>query len=172
MHSAIESSGGERRRLKEVTGRMVLFCVVAFFAVVSLVNAVMIHAAVSTFGGLETESSYKAGLGFAREIAAAEAQNQRHWAVTTKLGPLINGQVEIELIARNSAGQVLLGLDVVARLLHPADRRRDHAVNLDPAGSGRYVGILNAAAGQWDLVVDISEGERVFRSRERTVVKP
>jgi nitrogen fixation protein FixH len=171
MHAAIEDSGGERRRPKEVTGRTVLVCVVAFFAVVSVVNAIMICAAVSTFGGLETESSYKAGLGFAREMDAAAAQNQRHWAVAAKVGPLTDGRIELDLTARNRAGQPLVGFDVVARLSHPADRRRDHTVDLRPAGAGRYVGSVEATAGQWDLVIDILNGERVFRSRERVVLK-
>ena len=48
-----------------------LVCLVAFFGVVAAVNAVHDPAAVSTFGGVETESSYQAGLAFSREIAAA-----------------------------------------------------------------------------------------------------
>ena len=54
---------------------MVLICLVAFFAVVAGVNAVMIRAAVSTFGGVETDSAYQAGLAFAREIAAARRRS-------------------------------------------------------------------------------------------------
>src|SRR4051794_24048366 len=52
---AISADG---RPSREVTGRMVLVGLVAFFAAVAGVNAVMIWAAVSTFGGVETESSY------------------------------------------------------------------------------------------------------------------
>ena len=68
-------------RPKELTGRMVFICLVAFFAVIAAVNAVMIRAAVSTFSGIETANSYQAGLAFAREIAAAEAQDALHWQV-------------------------------------------------------------------------------------------
>src|SRR5262245_65523050 len=73
--------GGPRK----VTGRMVLICLVAFFAVVTGVNAIMIAAAVSTFGGLETESAYQAGLAFARDRAAAAAQDSLHWQVKAKV---------------------------------------------------------------------------------------
>ena len=41
----------------------------------------MIRAAISTFGGVETGSSYQAGLAFEREIAAARAQDALHWQV-------------------------------------------------------------------------------------------
>src|SRR4051794_41770775 len=73
---AISADG---RPSREVTGRMVLVGLVAFFAAVAGVNAVMIWAAVSTFGGVDTESSYQAGLAFARETAAVAAQDALHW---------------------------------------------------------------------------------------------
>ena len=62
---------------REITGRMVFICLVAFFAVVIGVNFVLVRAAISTFGGLETESSYKAGLAFGSEIAAAQVHGLR-----------------------------------------------------------------------------------------------
>ena len=55
-----------------MTGRIVLMCLVGFFAVVAGVNAVAIRAAVSTFGA-ETVNAYQAG-SLSREIAAAEAR--------------------------------------------------------------------------------------------------
>jgi nitrogen fixation protein FixH len=73
---------------KEVTGRMVLLCLIGFFFVVVGINAVMVRVAVSTFGGVETDSSYKAGLAFAKEAQAAhragcpqlECAGERHSA--------------------------------------------------------------------------------------------
>ncbi|MPZ59187.1 MAG: hypothetical protein GEU91_22410 [Rhizobiales bacterium] len=64
------------RKPKELTGRAALFCFLGFFGVVIAVNAVMIRAATTTFGGVETASSYKAGLAFKQEIAAARAQGR------------------------------------------------------------------------------------------------
>jgi nitrogen fixation protein FixH len=172
MNTTTTSSAGERRRPREVTGRTVLFCIVTFFGVVFLVNAVMFRAAVSTFGGLETESSYKAGLNYAREIAAAEQQQQRHWSVSVTLAPQTDGTTAIELLARDAAGQPLAGYEADALLAHPTDRRHDVPVELRYAGNGRFLGRTEAPSGQWDLVVDIQRGaERLFRSRERIVLK-
>lgn len=171
MNAKTQSSGGGRRRPKEVTGRTVLFCVVAFFGVVALVNGIMMRLAISTFGGLETESSYKAGLAFAREIAASEAQTQRHWSVTGKLGHLIDGQVRLEITARDAGGRPLVGYEAVARLSHPTDRRLDHELVLSSTGAGRYSGKADAAPGQWDLVIELMrDDERMFRSVERIVL--
>jgi nitrogen fixation protein FixH len=149
----------------------VLFCLITFFGVVSLVNAVMIREAISTFGGLETESSYKAGLNFAREEAAATAQAKRHWAVSAKLRPEADGQTRLDVTALDGAGQPLTGISASARLAHPTDARLDHRIDLAAAGHGRYTGQTPAGAGQWDLVIDLlRDGERLFRSRERIVL--
>ena len=66
---------------RPLTGRTVLLCLVGFFAIVALANAIMINAAVSTFSGVETSSSYQAGLAFERDAAAAHAQDELHWQV-------------------------------------------------------------------------------------------
>ena len=79
------AGGGTRRRPRELTGRTVLLCLVAFFAVVAAVNVIMMTAAVTTFSGVETKNSYQAGVTFAREEAAAEAQESRHWRVNSSL---------------------------------------------------------------------------------------
>lgn len=171
MTMSHEASGGARRP-REVTGRTVFLCVVAFFGVVSLVNGIMISEAISTFGGLETESSYKAGLNFGREIAASKAQEKRHWNVTAKMGPVVDGEMRIDLTAIDAAGRPLIGYDVLAHLSHPADRRLDHTIELTGTGPGRFTGKIAASAGQWDLIVDLRRGdERMFRSRERIVLK-
>ena len=66
------AAANDNARPRPVTGRMVLFCLIGFFAVVAGVNAIMIRAAVSTFSGVETANSYQEGVTFAREEAAAE----------------------------------------------------------------------------------------------------
>jgi nitrogen fixation protein FixH len=171
MNTSTASSSGRRRRPREITGRTVLICVVAFFGVVALVNGIMMRLAISTFGGLETESSYKAGLAFAREISASEAQTERHWSVTGKIGHLIDGQVSLEIAARDANGRPLAGYEATARLSHPTDRRLDHALVLSSTEAGRFSGKVDASSGQWDLVIELTKNdERMFRSVERIVL--
>jgi nitrogen fixation protein FixH len=150
-----------------VTGRMVLIGFIAFFGVVAGVNAIMIHAAISTFGGVETDSSYRAGLAFANEMATVEAQDARHWSVTAKAA--LEGDVTVvEVTARDAAGRPMPNLAATAALVHPTDRRADHAVALAGAGAGLFRGTTAVAAGQWDLVIELSrDGERLFRSKNR-----
>ncbi len=160
------------RRPKEVTGRMVLICLVAFFAVIAGVNFIMVKAAISTFGGLETESSYRAGLAFGREIAAAQAQEARHWRVEAKVLPVKNGTTIVEMSVQDVAGQPLTGLDAIVRLAHPTDRRLDRALVVREDAPGRFRGATSLTMGEWDLVIELSRGkERLFRSKNRVSVR-
>ena len=153
---------------RELTGRMVFLCLVAFFAVVAGANAVLVRAAVSTFGGLETESSYQAGLVFAHEEAEARAQDARHWQIAARLLPQRDGETRLQVDARDEAGRPLRGLTAAVRLVHPADERADHVIALHETRPGEFAGAAEAAAGQWDLVLELArDGARVFRSRNR-----
>jgi len=167
-----QSSGRDGRRPRELTGRTVLFCLVTFFAVVAGVNAVMIGAAVSTFSGIETTNAYQAGVSFAREEAAADAQQARHWRVTASLRPQADGATQIALSAQDRADQPLIGLEAAVSLIHPNDRRLDHAVTMQADGPGRFRGAATTPPGQWDLVIDLArDGERLFRSKERIILR-
>jgi nitrogen fixation protein FixH len=160
------------RKTRELTGKHVLFCLVAFFAVVFAVNAALIKAATSTFGGVETSSSYKAGLMFEREISRAEQQDELHWQVDGKIARDKTGDAVLDISARDAKGASLVGVSAQARLAHPADERLDHVIALDRTNAGRFHGAVQAKAGQWDLIVDLYRGDaRVFRSRSRVTLR-
>ena len=162
------AANGDGSRPKRVTGRMVLICLVTFFAVVAGVNAVMIHAALSTFAGLDTENPYAAGLAFEQEIAAVQAQDALHWQVQGEVTRTQAGATAIEIIARDADGQPLAGVTATAALVHPADVRFDHDLALREDAPGHFSGTADQSAGQWDLVIELSRaGERMFRSKNR-----
>jgi nitrogen fixation protein FixH len=151
---------------------MVLICLVAFFVVVAGVNAIMIRAAVSTFGGVETDSSYKAGLAFARDVTDAEAQEARHWQVQAQLVRLADGATRIELSVQDAARTPIGNVAATVRLAHPTDRRFDLLLAMDADGPGRFRGVTRVALGQRDLVIELVRGgERVFRSKSRVVLR-
>lgn len=157
---------------RPVTGRMVLCWMVGFFAIIAAVNAMMITLAVSTFGGVETESSYKAGRLFAREVAAAREQNARNWQVTASVRPESDGRQRVELAARDADGRPIGRLAGSIRLSHPADRRADRTGFIEETGAGHYVSRLDAPPGQWHLVIELlKDGERIFYSKSRVVTQ-
>jgi nitrogen fixation protein FixH len=159
------------KAMREVTGRMVLICLVAFFAVVAGVNAIMIRAAVSTFSGIDTENAYQAGLAFEQEVVAAEAQDALHWRVSAQVSE-VAGATLLDVVAVDAAGRPLAGLQATGHLVHPTDRRSDHEVPLDEDASGKFHGRTEAVVGQWSLVIELSrDGTRLFRSRNRVFVR-
>ncbi|MGN6570383.1 MAG: FixH family protein [Pseudolabrys sp.] len=156
----------------ELTGRAVLVWFVAFFGVVVAVNAVLVKAATSTFGGVETSSSYKAGQMFEQEVARAERQDAQHWKIGGTLVRDTSGEAVLAISARDEKGAPLSGLTAKARLAHPADERLDHTIALARIGSGEFKGEADAAPGQWELIVDLFKGDdRVFRSRSKVILK-
>lgn len=160
------------KKPRELTGRAVLLWLVGFFAVVFAVNGVLVQAATSTFGGLETQSSYKAGLMFESEVAKAERQQALQWQVSGKLVRDREGEAVLDISVRDAQGAPVSGLTADATLAHPADAKRDRVIHLSRIGAGAFHGADNAQPGQWELIVDFYRGDaRVFRSRSRVTLQ-
>lgn len=166
------SNTPQQKPSRELTGRTVLICLVAFFGVVFAVNALLVQMATSTFGGMETASSYKAGLMFNQEQQQAEHQRALNWRVDGKFARNEAGEAVLELSARDGRGAPLAGLTAHAELLHPADSRLDHTIALTGTGAGTFRGETNAQSSQWELIVDLYRGgDRMFRSCSRVVLR-
>lgn len=157
---------------REVTGRTVLLWLVGFFAVVFLVNGIMAKAAISTFGGVQTQSSYRAGQTFEHEVAMAKAQGELRWQVDGKLDFDRAGAAVLAMTVRDAEGRPVGGLTADARLSHPADSRRDRVVPMRKTGPGAFRGEAEAQPGGWELIVDFYRGDqRIYRSRSEIVLK-
>ena len=161
---------GDQARPRELTGRMVLIWLVGFFGVVAAANAIMAAAAISTLSGLDSDSPYQAGLAFDEEIAAARAQQALHWQVDANV-KRDEDKTLVEIAARDADGTPLPRLTATASLLHPADRRLDRDLTMTENAPGHFSGVTGTAAGQWDLVIELSrDGTRQFKSKNRIVL--
>ena len=156
---------------REVTGRTVLICLLAFFGLIAAMNAVLIRLAVSTFGGVETASSYQAGLAFKHDVAAAEQQDALHWQVDGVVTRTAAGEVILKVTVRDGSGLIIPGWTALARLAHPIDSRLDQTfAHGAPADSAR--GAAFADSGQWFVAIELQrDGERLFRSRSRVILR-
>lgn len=158
-------------RPRELTGRMVLAYLLSFFAVVFAVNFYMAHVAIATFTGVQTESSYEAGLAFEAQEEAARAQDARHWKVEGHLARSAAGEVTLQLAVADKNGVAPAHLTAAVRLVHPTQAEFDQAMTLAQVAPGHFVGTGDARAGQWDLVLELNQGaERVFRSKNRVIL--
>ena len=157
---------------REVTGRTVFVCLVAFFAIVAAVNAVMMTAAITTFGGVETGSSYQAGLAFARETSAVEAQERLAWQVGVRTTANAGATTVIEIAVRDRDSEPLHGLEISGRLSHPMDKRSDRTLSWREVTPGSFRAEAARVVGQWDLIIELSQdGSPKFRSRNRLTLR-
>ncbi|QFU16109.1 FixH family protein [Microvirga thermotolerans] len=155
------------RTPRPLTGRMVLLYLVAFFSVVFAANIIMARIAVSSFSGVETDSAYKAGLAFKNDVAAAQAQDARHWSVEAAVQRGAEA-TRIAISARDAENRAIAGLVPEIRLAHPTDRRHDLVLQAVEVAPGRFQCDAPVHRGQWDLVIGLRRGdETVFRSRSR-----
>jgi nitrogen fixation protein FixH len=161
-----------KKQPRELTGTMVLGMMVGFFAIIFAMNAFMAREAISTFGGVETDSAYRAGQTFERDLAMAKAQDAQHWQVDAKVAPAADGGAVLDIVASDATGAPLRGLAATALFARPTDRRLDRTIAVSEAAPGHFHGSAEILAGQWDLVIDLSrQGERVFRSKNRVILR-
>jgi nitrogen fixation protein FixH len=165
MHSLSVSS-------KPLTGRKVLFMLLAFFGVVIGVNISMMQLAILTLPGTEVDSAYRAGLTYGSEIAAAHDQNARNWTVDAHLERGPDGGAMLQVEAHDDKGAPMSGLNFTGRFERPADRRADQPIAFAETGIGIYRGsAANIAPGQWDLVLEgDAAGQRMFLSTNRVLL--
>jgi nitrogen fixation protein FixH len=159
---------------RPITGRKVLFMMVAFFGVVIGVNLIMMRLAIQTLPGTEVDSAYSASLAYEKEIATARAQSARNWKVDAHVERRADGAATVRLDARDASGTPLSGLKFSGRLERPTDKRVDRAVELAESGIGIYRGgAIDVLPGQWDLVIEGEArggGARLFLSRNRVIL--
>lgn len=160
------------RTPQPLTGRTVLFYLVAFFATVIGANIVMMKFAIDTLPGTEVDSAYRASLAYKDEISAAHDQNRRNWKIDAHVERRADGAASLRLDARDASGTPLSGLKFSGRLERPTDKRIDRAIGLAESGIGVYRGsAADVLPGQWDLVIEgEAGGARLFLSRNRVIL--
>ena len=90
---------------KPLTGRKVLFMLVAFFGVVIGVNMTMMKLAIVTLPGTEVDSAYSASLAYEKEIMAARDQDARNWKIDAHVQRSGQGGATLQVEARDRNGQ-------------------------------------------------------------------
>lgn len=158
-------------RETRISGRIVLISLVAFFAVITAVNAIMATLAIRTFGGVEADNAYRAGLEFSREISAARAQQERNIQVDVVTSRTASGVTRFTLTMRGHDVSIEPQLAARLELRHPANKRRDHIIILERRQAGVFEADALVEAGQWNVRVSVDRaGERIFRSVNRVAI--
>ncbi len=160
---------------RPITGRAVLFGLLAFFGVVFTVNGALVFFALDSWSGLSTERPFEAGRDHDRTLAGAEAQAALGWRSTVALAPSAAGEgqtVEVTLTGRN--GAPLGGLEVELALRRPARGDLDRRLSLSETTAGRYRGtVALPLPGRWyaEIRVRDADGPR-YRMEHEIAAEP
>jgi nitrogen fixation protein FixH len=139
--------------IREIKSHHVLFALIAFFAVVILVNIIFVTQAFRTFRGEDEPRSYIQGIHYNDVLERREAQAELGWSANSTV---TRSGVRLEIV--DAEGQPVTGLILDASLRHPTDSGRDMMLDLQTAGSGLYLVDADIPAGRWTLLVSTPEG--------------
>lgn len=161
---------GNKPEGRPLTGLGVLAILLGSFAVIAAVNSAMVYYALSTFSGEVDPHPYEHGLAYNKDIAAAVAQEARHWQVSAEVTG--KGTMRtVEAAFRDGTARAISGLHVTARLEFATDMIRDRSVTLSETAPGAYSGTLPLAGGNWELILRAErDGKQLFVSHNRIMV--
>ena len=128
---------------RKFTGRHAAMLIVAFFAVVIVVNVTMAKLAIATFGGTVVDNSYVASQHFNRWLDDSAADRALGWKVDLARGA--DTSLEARLV--DAAGAPLDHARVTVHVEHPLGARPPQDLVLAEIAPGTYRAEL--APGRW-----------------------
>lgn len=146
-----------------VRGWHVLVAMIAFFGIITAVNAVMITLAIQSFPGQVSVTPYEDGVAYNKKLAQMAAQESLGWRAAAGVE---DGQVVVRLKDR------LNGPVEGARLTGRLERPATEAGRLTPAFKEIEPGVYAARPGRldgaWDLTFTAIDGSgRRFEGERR-----
>ena len=147
---------------RPITGRTVLFGMVAFFGVVIAVNLAFVYFALDSWPGLGVEKAYEKGLAYNQTLAAADAQARLGWRSEIEVG---RESVTVRML--DAEGAPLAGLGVAIDFQRAVAEGHDVHAALRETAPGTYVAdVALPFAGRWNAEVRATApGERQPRYR-------
>lgn len=128
---------------RKLTGRHALAILVSFFGLIIGVNLFMAYSAVSTFPGMEVDSSYADSQTFDDRRVAQEALG---WNASVEIPG--DGTLILHLV--DAAGRPVAPAELAALLTRPTNREEDQLLDLTRI-NGAFVAPAAIGDGQWRL---------------------
>jgi len=153
----------------QMTGRKLLFIMIAFFGVIIAVNLTLTVFALNTDTGLVVRNSYVASQDFNRMQSAANEQEKLGWRMD--IGRTA-GALKIE--ATGSDGTDLAGLTIKGTAGRPVSDFQDRELTFVETSPGSYSAPAELGPGDWQVDVTARDAEgnsfrRIYRIDGGTV---
>lgn len=158
-----------------VTGRHVLWSLVAFFGIVFGVNGYFLYVALATHTGVVAQEPYRKGLHYNERIAADELQQNRGWAIKFDVAPTRD---QITLVLAEPDSRPVTGMTLTGTISRPATATGEVKLALVEQSPGTYaVKLPRLADGTWVVniegpLVHAGPSEPPFRMKKRLWLAP
>lgn len=150
-----------------ITGRMVLFGMIAFYAVIMAVNGVFMFFALNTWPGLTDGNAYKNGLAYNRTLADGERQSLLGWKTQAR----IDGET-LSIVLAGKDGSPMNDATITANAARPVGEAHATPLIFAPVGDGVYTTRFAAPlAGRWKVDLHIRAGNDNFRAVHEVMVE-
>lgn len=143
---------------KSFTGRHVIYCLLGFFGVIIVVNAIFLTHALRTFPGESMKKSYLQGLHYNEVLADRAEQAALGWRAEIVGVNAGNGDGVIELRLLDEVDRPLRGLTVSGELRRLVHSRDDRNLTFTATNDGLYrasAGVLEV--GVWSLIAQAED---------------
>ncbi len=159
--------------VQTLSGRHVLFALLAFFGVIFAANSAFVYLAVSSFPGEHEEKSYLQGLHYNERLDRRAEQNALGWSASIVRAELQDDVLIIEMVFTDGDGRALSDLEIKGTLSRSVDDESDTSLTFAPLGNGRYrAEAVNASFGLWRFfALARSKSESVFELDTKIVVQ-
>lgn len=156
-----------------ITGKHVLFAIIAFFGLVFAVNGYFVYEALHTYTGVVSNQPYRKGLAYNERLTQDDRQHELGW--TSQLAIGAGHVMTLRLADRNA--RALTGLSITARIGRPSTNRFDAVIAFVEAAPGTYeVRSQGLADGAWIADVEVranaDASDPIYRLRRRLWLKP
>lgn len=161
-------------RFGALTGGHVLAMLLSAFAVVFIVNGLLIYNALSSFDGIEVADAYQKGRAYNRVLDAMEAQKALGWRAEIDVDDKGRDH-EARLAVRfaDRAGAPLRDLRIVGTFWRPVVGGADQGMAMRETAPGRYEADYRLAyGGNWiaRIAAEGPHGEK-FAQEERVYIR-
>ena len=156
---------GTAKKEKKMTGWHALLWICCFFGVMFIANGFFVYYANTSFPGVVEESPYQASQNYNTTLKEAAAQASRDWDMGLQLRRRAN-EVFLVITARDSMGNPIDDLTILANVGRPATESYDHNLTMQTSGEGVYQSNIGALdPGRWRVSFEATQNdETMFQS--------
>lgn len=153
-----------------ITGRHVLFGMIAFFGVILAVNSVFLYTSLSTYTGVVSNEPYRKGLAYNERIEADKIQQALGWETNIALSSTGDA---LDIMINDRNGNPIGGLGLEGSIGRPATAAMDVVLDVKETAPGHYQAKFpTLMAGAWQIDLAAKELTRngdkiVWRARKR-----